>query len=148
SLTVSGHTVWVGGNGLWYSEDTAKTWHRCGLQLPGTSVIHDINFFDRLNGVVATSDVGVLITHDGGATWKQILLSAGVDFWKASFNGSVNVIHATSSDKGVCFTSTDGGKTWKESYLGSFVNCMAIGSDHTVYVFAQKTTQQSGRGWI
>src|ERR1051325_7624514 len=134
AIAITGHTVWVGVNTLWFSEDTGKKWQKCGLQLPGSSVIHDINFFDRMHGLIATNDDGVLMTTDGGTTWKQILLSTGVDFWKACFNGSPKVIHATSSENGVCFTSRDSGKTWSQFYLGPFVSCMAVGADHTVYV--------------
>jgi photosystem II stability/assembly factor-like uncharacterized protein len=148
ALHISGSTIWGGVNTLWYSDDTGTTWHKSGLQLLSGTRIHDINFFDRMNGLVATSDDGVLLTQDGGNTWKQILLAGGSDVWKASFNGSTQIIHATGSDKGVCYTSTDGGTTWSQSYLGPFVSCMAIASDHTVYVFAQKTYKLSGLGWI
>jgi photosystem II stability/assembly factor-like uncharacterized protein len=146
ALAISGNTVWAGSNGLWYSEDTGKIWRKNSLLLQSSEFIHDINFFDKANGLVATSGGEVMVTHDSGKTWGQIL-STGSDLWKASFNGSIQVIHATGSEKGVCYTSTDGGNSWHESYLGPFVSCMAISSDHTVYVFAQKTYKFSGVGW-
>jgi photosystem II stability/assembly factor-like uncharacterized protein len=147
-LAVSAGVIWGGQDGLWFSEDTGKSWHRAGLKLGIGSVIHDINFYDRLNGVVATSSFGVLLTRDGGKTWKQILLGDGTDFWKASFNGSPQTIHASGTLSGACFTSRDGGNTWHQSTLGPAVSCMAIASDHTVYVLAQETYLNSGRGWV
>jgi photosystem II stability/assembly factor-like uncharacterized protein len=148
AMAICGNTVWVGSNTLWFSEDTGKSWHLAPLKLGGNTLIHDINFLDSMNGLVATSDFGIMKTSDGGSTWTQVLLGDGTDFWKVAFNGSPYVIHATGSSKGVCFTSTDGGNSWKQSTLGPFVSCMAIASDHTVYVFAQKPFDQSGLGWI
>ncbi|MEI8134178.1 MAG: hypothetical protein WCH46_03745 [bacterium] len=148
AVFISGNSVWVGVNTLIYSEDTGKTWLKSGLHLAGTSRIHDINFFDSLTGAVATSDLGIMKTTDGGATWKQILLSGGLDFWKVHFNGSADIIHATGSDRGVCYTTTNGGTDWHETALGPFVSSMAIAPDHTVYVFSQKNYLVSGRGWI
>ncbi|MEP7235353.1 MAG: hypothetical protein ABI778_08665, partial [Ignavibacteriota bacterium] len=112
-----------------------------------TTVIRDIYFLDKWNGLVATSDEGVLLTQDGGMTWKTILSTTG-DIWKASFNGSTQIIHALGVDRGICYSSLDGGMSWKESVLGPFVSCLAIAPDHRVYVFAQEIYKASTRGWV
>src|SRR5258708_36864867 len=54
AVAVSGSTVWAVKTGLWFSEDTAKAWHRAGVQLTQTSVIHVIKFLARTNVLVAT----------------------------------------------------------------------------------------------
>src|SRR5438874_12802365 len=85
AMATSGHTVWAGVNQLWFSDDTGNTWLQSkAFQLTANSIIHDINFFDRATGIVATSDLGIMMTHDSGKTWKQVLLGDGTDFWKAS----------------------------------------------------------------
>ena len=139
--------IWVGVRSLFSSQDSGKTWQKMPLPALESTFIRDIEFIDKWRGVVATSDEGVLLTDDGGQTWKTILSTDG-DFWKASFNGSPEVIHALGINQGTCYTTMDGGLSWNQSYIGPYVSCLAIAPDRTIYVFAQQDHKKSTQGWI
>ncbi len=67
--------VWAGGNNLWSSPDSGKTWQQ-SLAFPNGDSITDIAFYDRLHGVVSVIDNGFFITNDGGNSWLQEFPSA------------------------------------------------------------------------
>ena len=47
--------IWVGVNRLFSSEDSGKTWKRNAFPALATTLIRDIYFLDKWNGLVATS---------------------------------------------------------------------------------------------
>jgi|GEM_PF-1831694 len=120
--------VWTGSTTLWSSHDKGQTWQQ-SLAFPA-SKIFDIAFFDKLNGLVATEDE-ILVTNDGGKTWKNSL--SGGDFRKVGFNGSASTLHAVDYDGGF-YTSTDGGLNWSTFSIGIDARSFAIASDHTIYL--------------
>jgi len=131
--------LWVGwtdmnGSALWFSADSGITWQKGNFRLNG-DVITDINFYDRLNGVVSTLDQGVFLTRNGGVTWALILANPNGIF-NVTFNGSPNIIHAlVSSPVGLIATTTDGGTTWNSrSPGGNFATGFTIAKDGRLYV--------------
>jgi len=131
--------LWVGwtdknGSALRFSVDTGRTWQQSNLRLNG-DVITDINFYDKLNGVVSTLMQGVFQTRNGGLTWVRTLTNLNGVF-NVAFNGSPNIIHAlVSSPVGLIFTTVDGGTTWTSSSPGgSFATCFTIATDGKIYV--------------
>ncbi|MFI5264436.1 MAG: T9SS type A sorting domain-containing protein, partial [Candidatus Kapaibacterium sp.] len=101
-------------------------------------IISDINFYDKLNGIVSTYGTGVYLTRDGGTSWKPIL---AVQFCvNIAFNGSPNIILALSvgsfGSPGSLNTSIDGGGNWKPTQPGGFTESFTIASDKTIYVLS------------
>ena len=129
--------LWAGWADLWLSNDTGKTWFQSSINLAG-GIITDINFYDKLNGLVSTAEQGVFLTRDGGLNWKRIL--AAQHCTNIAFNGSPNIIHAITagdvpSPTGLLHTSIDGGTTWTASWPGGdFSECFTVAKDKTIYV--------------
>ncbi len=121
--------VWAGGiSTLWSSTDTGKSWKQ-SLGFPSLQ-IWDIAFFDKMNGLVATTNE-ILVTKDGGKTWRNSL--PGGDFRKVGFNGSASIMHAVDYN-GSFYTSTDGGLNWSMSPIGIDARSFAIASNGTIYL--------------
>lgn len=100
--------------------------------------------------VVATRELSMIKSTDGGSTWEDIT-PAGYE----EYAEHLNSISFTGSDTGVYIKqvnsysfalarTTDGGSTWEERHLPQFQNIREIGFiDHqTGYLLAQ-----IGRGW-
>lgn len=125
------------GNGLYRSTNLGDSWTNIGLGQVGiiTSVIVDDQNSDHLlvgalgSGFEKSSDRGVFLSTDGGATWANTLFvsdSSGVcemvadptnsDVVYACFFNRLN-ISVRSISKGPdskIFKSTDGGSTWNQ----------------------------------
>src|SRR5437870_5959286 len=52
--------LWAGWKDLQFSSDLGKTWQQSTINIGG-DIITDINFYDRLNGLVATLNSGVFL---------------------------------------------------------------------------------------
>ncbi len=132
--------LWAGWRDLWVSNDTGKTWKRSNIVLPKDYIISDINFFDKLNGIISTefqaappTSAGILLkTIDGGLTWQR-KLTIPSSIPNIAFNGSANIIHAL-TEGGDFYTSLDGGASWKNTRPGvNYGLCFAIAKDNRIY---------------
>lgn len=132
--------LWAGWRDLWFSNDTGKTWKQSNIVLPKDHIISDINFFDKLNGIISTefqanppTSAGILLkTVDGGLSWKRILTIPS-SIPNIAYSGSASIIHAI-SEGGDFFTSIDGGTSWKNTRPGvNFGLCFAIAKDNRIY---------------
>jgi photosystem II stability/assembly factor-like uncharacterized protein len=137
-------TLWAGWNenSLQFSNDTGKTWESHSFSI-NNGIITDINFFDKLNGIAATLNNGVLLTENGGFTWKKIL--SVEQCTNVSFGSSAKIIYAIStgsfpSPTGLFHASTNGGLTWTSTWPGGqFCGCFTIAKDGTIYVLCSKS---------
>jgi len=98
----------VGQNGnLFKSIDGGKTWTSKIINHPTS--LGRIAFYDHLNGVACASNSTIVITDDGGETWKKTFDSGSFRFAKIKYL-SKNTILITESSNIVI--SYDGGITW------------------------------------
>jgi photosystem II stability/assembly factor-like uncharacterized protein len=132
SVYFKDHVLWAGTFDLWFSLDTGKTWNQ--TKFYNSSGISDINFFDKSNGLIATANDGVFLTDDGGQTWRRI--TGRTEFYKTSFNGSVNEICALSHSPNNFYTSHDGGVTFNKAPLTDYGLTFAIANDGTMWGFS------------
>jgi photosystem II stability/assembly factor-like uncharacterized protein len=127
------------GNGVFKSSDAGKTWTPAGLENTrqiGRIIVDPKNpntvFVAALgNAYAANPERGVYRSHDGGATWQQVLFKGpdlgAIDLAFDPVDSKVvyatlwNVrrppwfIYAPANGPGAgIFKSTDGGTTWKE----------------------------------
>ncbi len=109
------------------SEDSGKTWREAYERLRGTGLDH-IQFIDFENGWISGQelyplprDPFLLITNDGGKTWRQRPLFSEPrmgsiqQFWFSSRqNGTLVVDRGASGDAGryELYESPNGGETW------------------------------------
>jgi photosystem II stability/assembly factor-like uncharacterized protein len=124
----------VGGPAfLMRSMDAGKTWRAIDISAH-TAMVLDVKFFDENVGIVmgasdsnsATSNAKIIMTRDGGATWKTVFQSNRLFeiTWKASFptrdTGYVtiqNYDQDKSNSQRYVAKTTDGGLTWAEVKL-------------------------------
>ncbi len=69
---------WVGGEGLFMTEDGGTTWKRDSTiwySIGGYGDIKDINFTDSLHGWIVGNDGRVLRTSNGGEHWNDTLIN-------------------------------------------------------------------------
>ena len=161
----------VGGPAyLMRSLDAGATWKSIDMT-PHLAAITDVKFFDEMNGMVIGGDdaaVGrshavVVVTNDGGQTWKRTYTSPRVFelAWKVSFP-SRNVGYVTvqnyNPDKTVTqrvvAKSVDGGKSWSELPLVEDFAVrqfgVAFADEMTGWVGASTTgfaTTDGGKNW-
>ncbi|MES2902280.1 MAG: hypothetical protein V4723_21310 [Pseudomonadota bacterium] len=161
----------VGGPAyLMRSLDAGSTWTSIDMT-PHLAAITDVKFFDEMNGMVIGGDdaaVGrshavVVVTNDGGQTWKRSYTSPRVFelAWKVSFP-SRNVGYVTvqnyNPDKSVTqrvlAKSVDGGKSWSELPLADDFAVrqfgVAFADEMTGWVGASTTgfaTIDGGKSW-
>ena len=68
-----GEQVWIAGapgSVIWHSPDSGKTWN--AQTTPETTPIRSLHFLSESHGV-AVGDLGkILVTHNGGETWKAV----------------------------------------------------------------------------
>ncbi|HET9135652.1 MAG TPA: T9SS type A sorting domain-containing protein [Candidatus Kapabacteria bacterium] len=123
--------LWAGSTVLYSSNDSGVNW----TQLPnfnlGGGRITEINFFDKVNGVVGAT-TGVFKTVNGGNTWTKIL--AANPCYSAEFAGSTSAIVAACDNNGFYYSS-DGGTTWKNYNPGTHSMLVLAYPDGTMYGF-------------
>lgn len=124
-------------------EDGGATWQMIDLSKYAKMIL-DIKFFDSKNGIIsAASDADVqksnaliLMTNDGGKTWKKKYQSSRPYeiTWKSSFPtrkvGYVTIQNYNPDKKvsqRVVAKTVNGGKTWKEIFLADDFNLREFG---------------------
>jgi photosystem II stability/assembly factor-like uncharacterized protein len=127
--------LWAGGNELWSSLDSGRTWQK-NVAFPN-ALISDIAFYDKLHGMVATLDMGFFFTINGGLSWLQKdPPSPGThrSFVKVGYVGSNSILLAPTID-GQFYISPDGGVTWNNpiSSGNNSVNSFAVAEDGAIY---------------
>lgn len=124
------HAIWVSGSKGWIgrSANGGKDWSF--KQVPGyeTCDFRSLYGFDSSNAIIANagSHAYILITQDGGASWKQVYKNTdsaafidGIGFW----NKKQGLIHGDPINGRMLLLYTkDGGKTWKERSTGPKMN--------------------------
>jgi photosystem II stability/assembly factor-like uncharacterized protein len=110
AITSANSDLWAGARSLWKSTDQGVTWTQQTFPLPAKSIIFDIEFLDRNNGIITTlgGSIGAIFqTSDGGSSWKQIYNQYAT---MANFGGGPSHVVA---NVGSGFVVThDGGATW------------------------------------
>lgn len=119
---VNDSVVWVSGSAGWVgrSLNGATTWSF--KQVAGFEKVdfRSLYAFDSQKAIIANagSPASILLTTDGGETWKIVYTNThkdaffdGVDFW----NDKQGVMYGDPIDsKMLLVKTTDGGKTWQE----------------------------------
>lgn len=133
---VNNHTIVgagrVGGPTVFIkSTNAGKTW-TVRPMMKECAMILDIKFFSAEKGLLFAASANpadeshaiVLMTTDGGTTWKQTFSSSRLNdiCWKASFPsrdvGYLTILHANAPKDSIFFAkTTDGGLHWKEHLL-------------------------------
>lgn len=115
--------VWVSGSQGWtgLSVDGGKTWETKQVEGFVKSDFRTLYAFDEKKAVIANagSPAVILITHDGGMTWKKVYeqdhpdaFIDGVDFW----NEKEGLMYGDPIDgKMLLIRTSDGGSTWVET---------------------------------
>lgn len=145
----------VGGPAVFvHSEDLGTTWRQTPLPA-GCAMVLDVHFLDQKVGFlaaatdanVAESHASILRTEDGGATWKQVYVSARPFelTWKIAFPtrdvGYVTIQNYDpdpESKARFVAKTTDGGKSWIE---------IPLVTDHAVREFGVAFLDEK-TGWV
>jgi photosystem II stability/assembly factor-like uncharacterized protein len=111
------------GGSILKTEDGGKTWRNVSNDV-GMSMAGRFHFLTTKDGWLA-GDIDLYVTHNGGNTWQQVLLTppsqVSVECWydlpifKDSQNGFLPVTYV--SNDLVLFMTHDGGKTWKPNWV-------------------------------
>lgn len=98
----------VGLNGnLFKSIDGGKTWTSKIIEYPLS--LGKIAFYDHLNGVACSSNSTIIITNDGGETWKKTFDSGSFRFSKIKYLSKTTILITETSN---IIKSYDGGNSW------------------------------------
>lgn len=126
----AGGSVFIGcDKGLFKSTNHGKTW----------KLVHDGGWAMKMvesNGVlVATSQVGIIRSSDGGENWDAVISEGGVGIAVECIKGGFAAItYNTRSETRRVRTSYDGGKTWQAIDAGlpaslSIASIVQVGDD-------------------
>jgi photosystem II stability/assembly factor-like uncharacterized protein len=161
----------VGGPAmLLRSEDDGDTWRVTDLSAQADMIL-DVKFLDPKTGFVCASGVSttgegdalILMTHDGGASWKPVWRSARKleNCWKMSWPSrrtgyaTVQSYDEAAGNKRVIVKTTDGGLHWKELPLIEEAGVREFGigfaDDNRGWVGTTKTgyeTRDGGKSWV
>lgn len=109
------------------------------IDLPTTSTINKILFYNDQLGWAVTSGGEVLSTIDGGAHWKSTVVSQrpirDIDF--------MNRDGYLVGDRGLLMKSTNGGGTWQDMSLNMKYNLVGIGIVDDSTIISVGTDQNS-----
>lgn len=105
------------GGALFRSNDAGQTWQpMSGITSQG---IQGIQFGSAVDGVIALSQGGALVTSDGGATWTAAALSPSyVSLYAVSLGPGGKVVAV--GEYGSIYRSQDAGRNWSTVASGGF----------------------------
>ena len=119
---VDDQIAWLGGSNGWVgiSTDGAKSWDFAQIEGMENFSIRSVYAFDGKRALVANagSPANILLTNDGGKTWKNVYANDneaafidGMDFW----NEKEGLVFGDAIDgKMLLLRTGDGGLTWSE----------------------------------
>lgn len=161
----------VGGpTAMIVSDDLGETWSRVALP-DSCAMAFDVHFFDEKHGVIASassanvqeSNALILMTEDGGATWREAYRSQRTWelTWKIAFPGrdvGYVTLQSYNPDPKVSARfvakTVDGGRTWREIPLVDDAKVREFGvgfiDDHRGFVGAMPggfETTDGGATW-
>jgi len=115
--------------GLYYSHNGGRSWKRTGRTVLGGGIACVAISREGLTVFAGTQDNGLFASRDGGATWTKVTLPFGSEPLVAG----IAINRTDEARMAVCVTgsgvgvSTDGGKTWMRSPIGSVPSdCAAV----------------------
>lgn len=119
------------------SDDNGRTWSVIGLHgsLPSRYWLFKLFFATSFVGAIGLEDGRVLLTHDGGRTWKSRELAKERPVTALWFDGFGNGFSATENSNPVSpgtalLTTDDGGETWRPFYRGHVQFNAIAGQNH------------------
>jgi len=104
-------------DGLWKSADSGKSWadlrQKMG-QFSGSNEVYDVDFDKDGKTIYLTSNFGIIVSEDSGASWRKIDLLTppnGAKIYSLAINpnNSKEIYYSTAS---TFYSSFDGGKNW------------------------------------
>jgi hypothetical protein len=118
-IVVQGEKLWVGTHyGLWrldLADEVMATPVDRTLDVMGLTHVSESTLLASGHpalGERGPSNVGLLQSTDGGASWETLSLSGTADFHRLTSAG--DLVLGISSHDGRLYRSTDGGRTWAE----------------------------------
>ncbi|WP_187264559.1 PKD domain-containing protein [Pontibacter beigongshangensis] len=145
---------YVAGSGLYKTSNGGLSWQK--IVATGSTPlaeIHDLYFFDELNGFAAANVSGdgnyIFKTTNGGQSWKQVM-QPNLPGWANKTNGQINDIHFLNRQEGMAvgnyltWKTTDGGETWESlqqpvnadlraAYFLNATNGIAVDNNGKIY---------------
>jgi photosystem II stability/assembly factor-like uncharacterized protein len=129
--------AWAGLYQLFKSTDKGQSWQVVStFPSLGTNTIHGIVFHDRNTGFVCT-DVGLYLTHDQGATWKQFYGTTTV--FTGAFCGNSTSFAAGVYNVGAVVT-TDDGAHFTEHAIGRVAKDFFCSTPGQITAFIESVT--------
>ena len=139
--------LWVGRHELFSSPDTGRTWVSSNLTLEPGDVIHDIRFFDHLNGFVSTSNTGIYVTSDAGTTWKKTFSIPSC--WNIAYGPNSSILYTLCTINCNFYISKNSGATWNSINLGGqYGLCLTVAKSGKIYAFVTHDYNGATQGWI
>lgn len=129
--------LWAGRDELFFSGDSGITWSK--VFTPPT-IITEVNFLNRMHGVIATLD-GVYRTTNGGTTWQRILKE--INCLGAQYAGNVQRI-VVAADGGGFFFTEDGGMSWDQQPADQHPHFVLGNQDGSAFGFSGSASSKRG----
>ncbi len=133
ALHASGPDVWAGGDGLWRSSDSGRSWKRAGFE--GHTVTAVAGRGSRL--VVGLKPAAVAVSEDAGLTWQNMRLPRAWWWFTPSERPISPYVQALALSEesivagievGGIVVSQDGGASWRRA-KGAILDCHGLASD-------------------
>lgn len=89
----------------------------------------DIDFIDKMNGIIVGLSGSILRTIDGGYTWETIKEASTISSNRTAFTSVKYITHdliLAVGDQGLLYRSNDGGSQWLEYQINTNQNLNAV----------------------